>query len=398
MGYDRIVNGNAGEGLFQYLAGFLWRAEVRPQAQGQGTDGELCWPDLPVTQRLLYQVKSRRTTTSRTASIRVPLTPSEIRGWAARRPILIVCDLNRASAWWLDTTGLVPSDPQSNMTLKVPKANRVDASGMDAIRRIAVERWYESVGHPKLPKRLRNLRPDKIERTIKNVYLDISSSSGIRRDVIAMAVTRLLRRSGKAVDRSHLDVLLNPMIERVNNRTAGGRSHSLSALLALLLPDDAPELRTDQAAALADIAEYALFSRDFVHSEFGLVLAAKLAEVGRPTDIDRFHDFRTRAVALSQGPRFYATVGKLDDWEPGRAPLSRIFALATDRKELVRPTAISDDVFNHLAVAKVAVDRALAIGAANVSPEELVLIDQWTRYHADQYFYHDLGRELGGLA
>ncbi|MEI9850331.1 MAG: hypothetical protein WDN24_05045 [Sphingomonas sp.] len=87
MGHDSGINGGAGEGLFQFLAGFLWRAHVLPQPEGHGTDGELSWHDLADVERLPYQVKSRQTISVRSAKVRITLAPSEIRGWAGRRAL-----------------------------------------------------------------------------------------------------------------------------------------------------------------------------------------------------------------------------------------------------------------------------------------------------------------------
>ena len=193
----RRINGSAGEGLFQYLAAFHWRAEVVQHGNAQGTDAHLVWPDLPYGQQLSVQVK---TTTKRVSAraklVTLWLAPSKISGWAARRPILVLCDLNSACAWWLDTAvANIPFEPRKRTRFEIPLANRVDATSRDQIRRIAVDRWYRSIDYPSPPQRMRNVRPDAAKGAIEDAYDQIGATEGIDRDVIALATTRFLLKS-----------------------------------------------------------------------------------------------------------------------------------------------------------------------------------------------------------
>lgn len=393
LGHARQSAGTAGEGLFQYLAAFHWQAEVVQHGNAQGTDAHLAWPDLDNVLELPVQVKS----TGHPISLRAKhktlyLEPSAIRGWAARKPIIAICDLVGARAWWFDTDGAdLPFAPKGRTPFRVPLINRVDGTTCNQIRLVALRRWYRSMDYPSLPRHLRNVRPDRFQGFIEDAYVQISQKDGHDRDVIALATTRFLQMSRQRGFAS-LDSLIEPMIDRARSTQQGGRSHSLTALLALLLPLDRTGLRTDLASDLSHIAEFAVTSHDFVHSEFGLLLAAKLAESGGAQETEHFYDLLGRARAMKKTRRFHAAAQRLAEWQPRAQPLTKALGARKIAMDLTRPSDISMDVFNRQDEALDAVARAIALGADNVSAEELRLIDHWTRYRADQFLEHHFGR------
>ena len=87
-------------------------------------------------------------------------------------------------------------------------------------------------------------------------------------------------------------------------------------------------------------------------------------------------------------------VRRLDQWLSGAEPLIKALGGEEMTAALTRASDITLDVFNRQDEARDAVDRAIELGSANVSAEELHLIDHWTRYRADQFLAHHLGRAL----
>jgi uncharacterized protein (DUF2384 family) len=288
----------------------------------------------------------------------------------------------------------VPSDPKEWTSFEFPVANRVDASTKAGIRRIAVGRWYRSIDYPSLPLELRGLAHSDAEKVIKDAYSQIGSETGIERDALAMAVTRFIQLSRLPPASRCIDEILDPMIKRANSNEQGGRSHSLTAMLALLLRSDERHLPTDVRPELATVAEFAVTSDTFVHPEFGLLIAAKLAEEDPRSYLESFLDLLGRATEMRQTHRFKAVVQMLATWQPRRERLRRILQSHDINKALMRLTDPSVDVINRQEQAASAIERAIDQGSARMTREELILIDHWTRYRADQVLQHDLGRVL----
>lgn len=398
MGHDRRINGDAGEGLFQYLACFYWRAEVLPHPSAQGTDAYIGWHDLNSVERLPIQVKSRRALPPRAKEFKLELEPAEIGGWAARRPILVLCDLSVGRAWWHDTKNdHLPSNPKASTTLRIPLVNLIDATTRDPIRNIAVQRWRESTHYPSLPARLTGVKQDTLEHVIQDAYAEIRKMEFLDRDVVALSVARLLERSRCVDHPSDLNNIMMPMIDRIGCAEQGGRSHSLAALLSLLLlGSQRDELRTDLRADLSRVAKFAVTSGDFVHPEFGLIIAARLAEAGKPRDFECFKDLLEKAASMNQTERFREVARNLALWEPAEQPLWAVLGPRRLGAQISRWSNEASQPFNRQEQAEDAVARAIDCGAAALTSEDLQLIDHWTRYRADQFLRHDLGRYLFG--
>lgn len=396
-GHARRINGDAGEGLFQYLACFHWRADVLPHSQGQGTDGYIGWHDLEIPN-LPFQVKSTVRLRAGSTKFSLSLEPSKIRGWSARRPILVLCDLNTARAWWLDTKELyIPSDPIRPIKRSFPLTHPVGESTRNDIRSIAVSRWRESVGYPSLPERLRGMKDDRLEGLVEDSYVEIGRREGLERDAFSLANARVVQLSRFNNLPSDLNRLIEPMVKRIESREQGGRSHSLAALMgALFRESPRPGLRTDLGSRVADVAEAAVTSGDFVHSEFGVITLGRLVELAPNEYSERFRDLLGRAADMEQTERFHAVVRRLKSWEPAKRSLRDALGRQWITKSITRWSDGTVDAFNRQVEAEEIVERAIKLGAKHLSPEELELLDYWTRYRADQFLQHDLGPYLFG--
>lgn len=398
MGHDSPINGDAGEGLFEYLACFLWRAKVLRHPTAWGTDTYIRWHDLTDSMDLLVQVKARKRLGASSKSIELSLRPSEIRGWAARRPLLVLCDLTNARAWWLDTDDLwVPSEPIEKWPVTFSLAHPVDETTRNAVRSIAVARCRESLSYPSLPKRLRGMKDDRLEGLVEDSYAEIGKAKGLSRDAIALANARVVQRSRVDNLPADLNRLIEPMVKRIESKEQGGRSHSLAALMGVLLRENPrPGLRTDLGSRVADVAEAAVTSGDFVHSEFGMITLARLVEFVPNEYSERFKNLLSRAADMNQTERFHAVVGRLKLWEPAKQSLRDALGQQWISKSITRWSDRTIDAFNRQVEAEEIVERAIRLGAKHLSSEELKLLDYWTRYRADQFLQHDLGPYLFG--
>ncbi|NML08342.1 hypothetical protein [Sphingomonas sp. G-3-2-10] len=194
-----------------------------------------------------------------------------------------------------------------------------------------------------------------------------------------------------------MDELIGPMVDRIESKDLGGRSHSLAALIHLLLLGEGRQAaRTSLTSDIRRPVEKVVVSGTFVHAEFALIVAARLAEAGDSNHFG-FLDYLLKASATrDQTERFKNTARKLARWKPWEAPLSLVLPTAKINSAIARWSSNNFDVAEQQDAARQIADQVATAVASSVSSAQLDIFDHWTRYRADQFLQHYLGRHLYG--
>jgi hypothetical protein len=230
---------------------------------------------------------------------------------------------------------------------------------------------------------------------IRESYEEIARSDVCDRDHVALALARFLYRTQPAIAPGDVKALIEPMIHRLLSKELGGRSHSLAALMALLVTSEDQNMPAScLPSELATVAEHAVTAGDFVHAEFGLIVAAKLAEARSASSVGFLKHLLSIASGKSRTERFQRIASKLTNWTRDSGPLNRVLRRRMIGDAISRRTDMNQFVWDRQDDVQAVINRILAVGPAGVTSDELSLVDQWTRFRADRHLQHELGRYL----
>ena len=391
MGKESRQIGSHGEDLFGFLIDH-WGAHWVHTPSAQGTDGYLEWDDLPGV-RLWVQIKTRRKRNKKNARedcLLVQINKADtLKAWSTYGPILVVCVLEEARAWWLDTLpNLYPWIPPSPHTFQVPFNQPVDESTRKAVLHVALTRprSLPLFVRSTLPTRIAlNLPLHIIKEIVEFAYRDMQSMGVLERDVTALAVARLIHLEIIPFTVKGLDFFLELVSDRLLSREWGGRSFTLGALSSLLYPKITNKFDPAFISTLTRAATRAIEQRTFVNPEFGLLIAASLVQhFPERNDLPGLVEHLVKMVAANpQNLQVESIARRLHDWLDRRwVPIEGLFPVGWLTDQVIRPIEQDAEVFLDLEAADNAVNHILKNGVMGATPEELNLIDQLTRLKA----------------
>ena len=390
-GHRNQIIGDAGEGLFQYLASYLWNARSLPHPQGEATDTYIYWPDLPEAGRLVVQVKAVERVTPSNSFVRI--RPSAARSSLHLRPLAVLCELSTGRAWWQDTNDESFRFPHSvELRIPIDRSRPVNETTRREIRRLTFKRNHRLrlASRSPLPPNLRSVNFDSVMGLIEEAEQE-RTDDVIRRDGVALALARIVYATCQRLTAAQAVAIIERLLRRVAAKRPGGRSHTLGALVAILYKHpllDSPEVGRE----LEQVARFAVGAGDFIHAEFALLIAARAAEMRDKPDVEHLRDLISVASSKSRTKRFERVATKLGPWHPGQHPARMIFRSSTLIPSVIRRSDESLGILECKDEANRAVVRILTHGAAAASAVELRLVDQLTRLRADEILWDELGR------
>jgi hypothetical protein len=382
------VRGDAAEGLFQYLAWRHWHARVIRHSDAPRTDAMLEWPGIHEAGRLPVQVKSVDHLSSGTFYFR----PHEIRGWYLIRPIFVLCERAAARAWWFDMALYRLPVGYEPFSLPLSERRPISRRTRAAIQRVAYRRNNASLLESSKPplKEASLLNAARLLGAISEIQADIDKADGLDRDVKALALARVIHSAHHQLSRGATMLLLEQLADRVLSPKLGGRSHSFAAITSLLLSGDGLPQSDDLAKTLESAAAFAILSGDFGHAEFGLIAAARAAELRlRPFQED-VYELADCAPEGSRTPWFRRTAAALRHWHPATRPVSALFGKKALAGAILRPSDPGLAILSRKREAELVVDRIIRRGPVGISDDEFRLVDQLTRMQADHYLWYQV--------
>lgn len=401
----------AGEALFKFLAEYLWEADFVDTHGSHGTDGYLEWPGDMRGYRLPVQVKSTAEQKLGKEGYRVYVEAGDLEGWAAQRPLLVLCVIEQRAAWWIDTADIdLAWEPSRGRTFYFPENQRVARDTKSAIQSLAVLRapFIPPFVYRRSPRRLaylptwrtfgalRNISAGSMRDILGAAYRE-ANSSVYSRDVTALAAARVLHFNLPVFGGTMLDEFLDEVSVRLFAPQLGGRSATLGALISTLRPDLPYGFDIGFLPVLERAAQNAVTKGTFLNPEFGLLLLGSLIQrLPKQVHLIDLLEHLLDVVSCNPQSRRIAIVSRrLRPWLGARTtPLNMLFSDRWLTKQIVQPLAEDAEVRWNADEAESIFERSTQTGPASLTKRELRLVNEFIQLKAS-YLLSDWAAEYG---